>query len=355
MKPYVTLSRRSQLGRLRTLAHRALAAYGIAQARLTLLRHETNTTFRVDTPGGPYVLRINRPDVHTVAAIRSELAWLSALRHDTDLGVPDPIAARDGALVVLASDAGVPEPRPCVLLRWLPGRFVDEQLSPRQLHQVGALQATLQQHAVAWMAPGDFARARVDNVTEAARRGGLFSSAAAAAVVEHPTRDDADRAVGLVSELVSAADGKLCSAGLDIVRSATRELSAQPGAFGLIHADLHQENYFFHAGAARAIDFDDCGWGFYLYDLAVTLSELEELPQYTALRAALVEAYGRLRPLPERYESYLAAFRVLRKLQLLLWILESREHAAFRDEWPAWARYDLDALRVMVAAQLSIA
>ena len=47
-------------------------------------------------------------------------------------------------------------------------------------------------------------------------------------------------------------------------------------ATGLIHADLHYENFLFHDGVARAIDFDDCGWGFYLYDVAVTLWELEE-------------------------------------------------------------------------------
>ena len=108
---------------------------------------------------------------------------------------------------------------------------------------------------------------------------------------------------------------------------------------------MHQENYLFHADAAQAIDFDDCGWGFYLYDLVVTLSELEEVPTYQLLRNTLLEQYSRLRPLPERYEQYLYAFRLLRKLQLLLWIVESREHAAFRDDWQAWARDDLDMLK----------
>jgi Ser/Thr protein kinase RdoA (MazF antagonist) len=33
-------------------------------------------------------------------------------------------------------------------------------------------------------------------------------------------------------------------------------------------ADLHQWNYLFLDQALRAIDFDDCGWGYYAYDMA---------------------------------------------------------------------------------------
>lgn len=36
---------------------------------------------------------------------------------------------------------------------------------------------------------------------------------------------------------------------------------------GLIHGDLHQENYLFCRGAVGAIDFDDCGYGHFLCQL----------------------------------------------------------------------------------------
>src|SRR6476620_3437749 len=130
MQTFASLRRRGQLGRLRHLGHMALAAYGLDGARLTLLRHQNNTTFRVDAPGGPYVLRINRPQVHTVVTVESEMAWLGALRRDTDLGVP--------------------EPRGCVLLRWLDGRFSDRRLTPAQLRRVAVLEARLHEHAAHW-------------------------------------------------------------------------------------------------------------------------------------------------------------------------------------------------------------
>ena len=49
---FASLSRRGQLSRLRGLGRTALAAYGLEDARLTLLRFEHNTTFRVDASHG---------------------------------------------------------------------------------------------------------------------------------------------------------------------------------------------------------------------------------------------------------------------------------------------------------------
>lgn len=265
--------------------------------------------------------------------------------------MPEPVAARDGSLVVLASDAGVPEPRVCVLLRWLDGRFVDDRLAPRHLRQVGALQAGLQQHAVGWPPPDGFARPRVDTLTDAAKRHSIAGSAEGALPGGHPTRDDADRGLRLVADLVSAADAAVFATALEVVWTATRELGAQPGTLGLIHGDLHYENFLFHLGAAQAIDFDDCGWGFYLYDLAATSWELEGRAEYDGMRRAPLDEYSRVRPLPARYESHLWAFAILRRMQILTWVLESREHVAFRDEWQVWAREDLDGLSAALGAR----
>src|SRR5262245_25988595 len=103
MKAFEALTYAGQVRRLRRLAERALGAYGLGGARLAALTNSENMTFRVDAPDGErYVLRIHRPNRKSVAAIRSELLWLAALRRDTDLIVPDPVPSADGALVTLA-------------------------------------------------------------------------------------------------------------------------------------------------------------------------------------------------------------------------------------------------------------
>lgn len=341
-----SLSRRGQLLRLRRLARAALQAFGIEDARLKLLRHEHNTTFRVEAAGGPYVLRINRPHVHTAQTVESELTWLSALRRETDLGVPQPLLSRDGSFVVVVGAAGVPMFHPCVLLRWLDGRFRDRGLAPVHLRRVGILEARLHEHADRWARPSGFLRPRVDTLSDAGKIASMAGSAAASLPGDHPTKDDAERALRLVEELVSADAAALVARALEVVWATTRKLTQIPNSFGLIHGDLHCENLLYHHGAVRAIDFDDCGWGFHLYDLAVTLWELEERPRYNDLRDALLGTYARHRPLPEDHSVHLRALFLLRRMQMLMWSLESREHPGFRDVWWAWARDELDAIGV---------
>jgi Ser/Thr protein kinase RdoA (MazF antagonist) len=348
MHPFETLSRRGQLYRLGHLARAALKQYPLQPARLAPLKHEHNTTFRLWTADDQrYVLRVHRPGQHTAEAIHSELLWLTALHQDTQLDVPQPLPAKDGALLTIAEVDSVPEPRVCVLFPWLPGRFLDQQLAPTHLERVGMFTAHLHEHAAQWTLPTNFLRGRVDVLTAEARRISRVNAqiTSPAGLAHHPTDEDAERCLRLITGLLSPEDGASVAGVIRRVRQVLAELGYAPDTFGLIHADLHQENYFFRRGQVRAIDFDDCGFGHYLFDLNVTIFDLQHLPQQAALRSALLAGYRRVRPLPAAHEAYLDAFFALRRLQLLMWVLESRQHPAFRDGWQRWARDDLQQLQ----------
>jgi Ser/Thr protein kinase RdoA (MazF antagonist) len=351
MQPFDTLSYRGQLHRLRQLAHAALEQYAVPGPRLTPLRHEANTTFRVLAADNQhYVMRIHRPEGHTPAAIRSELHWLRALRQDIGLGVPDPVLTRDGSLLIVAEAPGMPEPRTCVLFRWLAGRFVDERLTPRHLEGMGVLTAQLHEHTARWQPPTDFVRGRVDTITAAARRS-VWRTAipAAPAPASYPADEDVARTLALVADHCSPQDAAIVERTLEQIRAVFHALGEGKDVFGLIHADLHQENYFFQHGEPRLIDFDDCGWGHYLFDLTVTLRELAHLPTYPSLRAALLRGYRTMRPFPAQHEHYLETFFALRRIQLLVWVIESRAHPAFRASWADWAHNDLQELDEFLA------
>jgi Ser/Thr protein kinase RdoA (MazF antagonist) len=333
MQSFESLSVRGQLGRLRRLAEVALGFYRLDPERLVTLAHVENTTFRIETRQGErYMLRIHRASgspfhpTRTFAEVRSETNWLSALRRGTRLAVPEPVPTADGSLLTTAEDEGVPEPRICVLFRWGRGRFFDAGLMPSHLQRVGEFPARLHQHAIEFEVPIGFTRRRIGDVS-----GGVEQYVA-----------------GLVEQHLGPGAAETVRLVLGTVRQAEQELGDGPDVFGLIHADLHQENYLFHRGRVRAIDFDDCGWGFLLYDLAVVLSELRDRSDYPDLRAALLRGYRQVRALPTEHERYLEVFHGLRLVQLTLWFLEQRDHPAFSD-WNTYAREGLADLTSLTA------
>jgi Ser/Thr protein kinase RdoA (MazF antagonist) len=299
-RPFAELDRSGRTRRLRRLAEAALSAYDVPVARLTPLGRGLNTTFRVDgADGHRYVLRVQRPDGPSVAQVRSEMAWLAALGRETDLVVPRPVPARTRDLVTVVADPAVPEPRTCVLRHWVDGRFVDERLSAPQLYAVGEFTARLQLHG-ARMTGLD--RGRVDDLTEFGR-----------------SQVDGFSDVVLDRAVAQAGGDERIRAAVERARAVRAELGCGADVFGLVHGDLRQENYLFHRGRVRAIDFDDCGFGHYAYDLAVTLDELEHLPQRNVLREALLDGYRSVRPDAATTDpAVLNAFVGLRRVQLRL-------------------------------------
>ena len=101
------------------------------------------------------------------------------------------------------------------------------------------------------------------------------------------------------------------------MRTVMEDLGSGPDAFGLIHADLHLENALFDGRAVRLIDFDDCGFGYWLYDIGVTLWEYRHGDQYATFRDALLDGYGRRRPVPDA--THLDAFIATREVAFGLW------------------------------------
>lgn len=171
MKPFADLSYGGQVKRLKQVALKALLNYNLGQVSLISLDHGENTTFKVEsnqfsqTLKGPnqwYVLRIYRPNKHNIAAIHSELLWLVSLRYETDLVVPESVPTQEGFLFAIVEAAGVPEPRCCVLFRWLPGRSVRTGLNIKIMERVGRFLARLHQHSQQFVPPEGFVRPKLD-------------------------------------------------------------------------------------------------------------------------------------------------------------------------------------------------
>ena len=114
-------------------------------------------------------------------------------------------------------------------------------------------------------------------------------------------------------------------------------------AFGLIHADLsigEEENVLFFGGEARAIDFDDCGYGYWVYDFATSLCHWQEARQWHKIRKVLLDGYAEIQPLPEEQLAHLDLFMAARHVSEMLWAIDLAQiNPDFREQVDEWLAY----------------
>jgi Ser/Thr protein kinase RdoA (MazF antagonist) len=216
------------------------------------------------------------------------------------LVVPEPVQTRDGALLTLASVTGVPEARQCVVFRWVYGSFLRARLGAKELERVGAFLAKLHQHAEHFVAPPGFSRRRWDY--KGLRREALGTDLEQSWA--HLSREDA----------------ALLDAVGERVQQTMQTLGEDRKVFGLIHADFYERNYLFSHGEVHAIDFDGCGWGYYLFDIGVAFSTLLARPDYALLRQAFLRGYRSVRPLSTDHEALINTFIAARLMCHVLWL-----------------------------------
>ena len=251
---------------------------------------------------GQYILRIHQPGYQTSEAIELELAWLAAMCRDANLPVPEPVSTLDGNLLTQVSIPGIPGQRNCSLLRWVKGREIKKDIRPHHYRAQGRLMARLHNHAAHWQPPAGLTKRKYD-------WDGLF-------------RDDAGDGIPASEAwaLLPQQYVKPFEVVAGKVKQVMDEWGKGPEVYGLIHADLGLDaNVLFWGGEARAIDFDDSGFGYYVYDLSLALEHCQEddaLPQF---REALLDGYTQIRPLPEDQLAHLDLFLAAFCVYLSLW------------------------------------
>ena len=81
----------------------------------------------------------------------------------------------------------------------------------------------------------------------------------------------------------------LAAPSICIGRTACQTYGKGPDRFGLIHCDLRLANLLIDGKEVKVIDFDDCGFGWYMYDAATPVSFYEHEPQVPGLIEVLEE------------------------------------------------------------------
>jgi Ser/Thr protein kinase RdoA (MazF antagonist) len=112
-----------------------------------------------------------------------------------------------------------------------------------------------------------------------------------------------------------------------VLRRRLEAFGRGPERFGLVHADIRLANLLVDGDHVRVIDFDDCGFSWFMYDFATTVSFIEDHPQVPELKDAWIDGYRSLAPLAADDEAELDTFVMLRRLLLVAWIGSHHEFA----------------------------
>jgi Ser/Thr protein kinase RdoA (MazF antagonist) len=289
-------------------ARTALAAFGIAPAELHFVHLSENVTFKVTDAhnGSQFVLRLHRPWYHDIAALKSEHLWTHALVK-AGIAAPDPLLTLDGEDFVQVDVPATGERRWAGLARWVDGelladvvaRETDAAENARHFAQLGAIMAAMHNQTTSWTLPAGFKRHALD-------ADGLLGPAPFwGPFWEHPVFSTAERLRLLATR--------------DMLHAALTRYGKPARTYSLIHADLHPRNVLINGTHTAVIDFDDSGFGWHQYDLAVALVAYQQHPAFPAFRDACIAGYRSVRAITENDLALLPMFLLIRGMAQIGW------------------------------------
>ena len=305
MPEFDDLPHEERLAAIGRLANAALERYEMPEGAVArLINVSENATYRVDVPesGERWALRVHRENYHSRNGIASELAWMSALRRDGAVLTPTPVAGRDGELIQLVSHPDLPRPRHVVLSEWESGVEPDEEQDDLRgaFEILGEITARMHGHVRNWEKPAGFERFTWDFDTT---------------LGSNPRWGSWRDGMGLTPEI-----DDLFVRTIDRIGERLERFGRSPDRFNLVHCDMRLANLLVDGDTTKVIDFDDCGFGYLMYDCATTVSFFEHNPEVPELIAAWVRGYRRVAELPEEDEAEIPTFVMLRRLLLVAWI-----------------------------------
>lgn len=275
-----------------------------------LISQRENAVFAVSSPldQKQYVLRVHRDGYQSKASIRSELDWMAALKA-AGVDTPDVVEGDNQDPVQIVSTLQIPEGRICDVLAWVEGEDLasagEEAGVLESYRMLGSINAKLHVHARGFVPPQGFDRQSWDEE-------GMLGA--------DPLWGDFRDLGALTAEQLG-----LLERARVYVLEYLDDFGKSGERFGLIHADMMPENILLRNGEPYVIDFDDSGYGWYLYDAATLFAfEIAE-EDYADRLAAWIEGYREVTDLSEEDLSALDIFIMCRFLVGLGWLHTRQE------------------------------
>src|SRR5262249_34668060 len=159
---------------------------------------------------------------------------------------------------------------------------------------LGEITARMHLHARAWTRPAGFERHRWDFATS---------------LGDTPHWGRWRDGMGM-----DKAKEELFARTVDLIEQRLHRYGMGADRFGLIHCDLRLANLLIDGRHVKVIDFDDCGFSWFMYDAATPVSFFEHQPEVPGLIESWLKGYRKVIDLSREDEHEVPTFVMLRRL-----------------------------------------
>jgi Ser/Thr protein kinase RdoA (MazF antagonist) len=288
---------------LEKLVNKSLKLWDIPEdVTAELINVSENFTYRIENSSGfKAILRVHRENYHSRRSIECELSWIDALSKSRMIETPSYFFGKDGSVIQECSIDSINGSRYLVLFHFVSGSAPEENKNLDLFYEeLGRLAGTCHNHVLSWEKPDNFERLTWD-IDTIFGSNALWGNWRLAPEVTKEVQDKLER-----------VELKIRVRLLDYGKSKNR--------FNLIHADMRLANLLIDQGSTRLIDFDDCGFGWFMYDFASAVSFIEDSPRVPYFKSAWIKGYKSIRNLAAEDEKEIDTFIILRRMALLAWI-----------------------------------
>lgn len=334
------------------VAKKALPLWDYPQdSTIKLLNITENATYRIEHSGyEPIVMRVHRLNYAEKDSIMTEISWILDLRKDTSLHLATPLKSKKGSYIQTIETPELNERRHVVCFSYEKGKApvdshddtatigkiasVANKIPNRitlpvfrfaavaydkmnkigtgnkkgtlshddiaMYRKLGEIAAIIHTHSKSWNPPDFYARIEWDWDATFGDGWNNFYGA--------HYRD---------LKILNEMDLETIDACAYLMKKRIDAYGKSPDRYGMIHSDLRMANLLQNGSEITVLDFDDCGRGWYMYDIAGIVGFMEHRPDLPAILSEILIGYRKKAYLSKQDELELPTFIMMRRIGLL--------------------------------------
>lgn len=294
---FESLNPKDKIQYFQDVARECFIHWNIPQyAHLTLLNYTENATFKVTWDVNQIlVMRIHRIWYTSMNTIRSEISWIKSLL-ESKIKVPSPIETTGGDYIVSVDTIFGRRYVDCQ--RYEEGQTLcfNEDVN---FEKIGEMLGNIHNNSSMFKKPKYYSRIDWDYDKTFSHNNNFHNE------------------LYLMNKYLSIDEKRDIQSAALLIKHRLETYGKNSNNYGLIHSDCRFANILKRDDEYILLDFDDCGDGWYMYDLASVFGFNEDHPYFSEAQKRLFSGYLKVRILSEYDIEMFDTFILMRRIGLI--------------------------------------